>query len=100
MCSARGCRRTARWQLRWRNPRLHAEDRRKVWTACDEHRQSLGDFLSARGFLREVVAIDEPAAGAAAADGAPAGGAASEGTTPQEAGGERDTTPPGRSVQR
>jgi hypothetical protein len=58
VCSARGCRRDARWQLRWRNPRLHTEDRRKVWTACDEHRESLGDFLSARGFLREVVPIE------------------------------------------
>lgn len=54
MCSARGCRRDARWVLRWRNPRLHDEHRRKAWTACDDHRESLGRFLEVRGFLREV----------------------------------------------
>jgi hypothetical protein len=47
------------WQLRWRNPRLHDEARRKVWTACDEHRQSLADFLSARGFLREIEPLSD-----------------------------------------
>ncbi|BCJ35819.1 hypothetical protein Athai_33220 [Actinocatenispora thailandica] len=57
-CSAKGCRQAARWQLRWSNPRIHAGDRRKTWLACAEHRDSLSDFLSARGFLREVVAMD------------------------------------------
>jgi hypothetical protein len=41
-------------ELRWNNPKLHTPDRRKVWLACDEHRQSLSDFLAARQFLREV----------------------------------------------
>ena len=54
-CSARGCRAVARWQLVWNNPRLHTPGRRKVWAACDEHRPTLGRFLAARGFLREVV---------------------------------------------
>jgi hypothetical protein len=45
----------AAWQLRWNNPKLHAPDRRKIWLACDDHRESLSAFLSARGFLREVV---------------------------------------------
>ncbi|AVT34775.1 hypothetical protein C6361_24955 [Plantactinospora sp. BC1] len=54
MCSARGCRAPAAWALRWNNPRLHTPERRKTWLACVEHRQSLGDFLGARGFLREV----------------------------------------------
>lgn len=64
VCSARGCRATAVHALRWNNPRLHAPERRKTWLACDEHRTSLSDFLSLRGFLREVVgadALEEPA---------------------------------------
>ncbi|MDT4996056.1 MAG: hypothetical protein QOD45_124 [Pseudonocardiales bacterium] len=50
-CSAKGCRAAARWDLRWRNPRLHDAARVKVWLACDEHREQLAGFLSARGFL-------------------------------------------------
>ncbi|BCB83380.1 hypothetical protein Psuf_006930 [Phytohabitans suffuscus] len=53
-CSARGCRERAEWALRWNNPRIHEPDRRKVWLACAAHREHLGDFLAARGFLREV----------------------------------------------
>lgn len=56
-CSARGCRAEAVWELHWNNPRLHEPDRRKVWLACDEHRSTLADFLSARSFLREVVPV-------------------------------------------
>ena len=55
LCSAKGCQRPATWQLLWNNPRLHTPDRRKTWLACDEHRQSLSDFLGARGFLKDVV---------------------------------------------
>ena len=54
VCSAKGCRAVARWALRWNNPSLHDPQRRKTWLACDEHRQSLSDFLGVRGFLREV----------------------------------------------
>lgn len=63
-CSARGCTADAVWALRWNNPRIHTPERRKVWLACDEHRPTLGDFLTARGFLKEVrphVAGDEDA---------------------------------------
>lgn len=55
LCSAKGCRVPATWQLRWNNPRIHTADRRKVWLACDDHRQTLSDFLGARGFLRDTV---------------------------------------------
>jgi hypothetical protein len=55
LCSAKGCQSAATWQLQWNNPKLHTPDRRKVWLACDEHRQSLADFLGARGFLKDVV---------------------------------------------
>jgi hypothetical protein len=54
VCSARGCTTDATWELRWNNPKLHTQERRKVWLACDDHKQSLSDFLDVRGFLREV----------------------------------------------
>ena len=54
ICSAKGCQSEAVWDLLWNNPKLHTPDRRKVWLACDEHRQSLADFLAARQFLRDV----------------------------------------------
>jgi hypothetical protein len=50
-CSAKGCRRKAVEDLRWRNPRLHDEAREKHWLACAEHGDHLADFLSRRGFL-------------------------------------------------
>lgn len=60
VCSAKGCREAAAWELRWNNPRLHTEERRKVWLACDEHREHLEQFLGARSFLREVVPVGAP----------------------------------------
>jgi hypothetical protein len=57
VCSARGCTEPATWQLLWNNPKLHTEERRKVWLACDAHRVSLSDFLAARSFLRETVPL-------------------------------------------
>jgi hypothetical protein len=57
ICSAKGCRRVAAYQLVWNNPKLHAADRRKTWLACAEHRESLADFLDRRGFLRAVETI-------------------------------------------
>lgn len=56
-CSARGCRATATVDLRWNNPKIHTEDRRKHWLACPEHEGSLSDFLGSRGFLRETVPL-------------------------------------------
>jgi hypothetical protein len=40
--------------LLWNNPKIHTPDRRKTWLACDEHKESLSGFLTARGFLKEV----------------------------------------------
>ena len=34
-----------------------APERRKVWLACDEHRQPLADFVGIRGFLIEVLPV-------------------------------------------
>ncbi|GAB3267748.1 hypothetical protein [Kineosporia babensis] len=58
-CSARGCRAAAQWALRWNNPKLHTPERRKIWTACDDHRASLEEFLSLRGFLKDTVSTKE-----------------------------------------
>lgn len=54
ICSAKGCRAPAAWAVVWNNPKLHTADREKIWTACDEHKQSLADYLSARSFLKRV----------------------------------------------
>jgi hypothetical protein len=59
VCSAKACRQPATWALLWNNPKLHTPERRKVWLGCDEHRVTLGDFLSLRGFLRDTVSVDE-----------------------------------------
>ena len=49
-CSAKGCQRPAVYALLWRNPKIHSADRRKQWLACDEHRDTLADFLARRDF--------------------------------------------------
>jgi hypothetical protein len=57
LCSAKGCREAATTDLQWNNPKIHPADRRKHWLACDEHRTSLGSFLSTRGFLRDTLPL-------------------------------------------
>lgn len=59
VCSARDCRAEATVAHRWNNPKIHSPDRRKTWLACDDHRESLAEYLSARGFLRETEPLDE-----------------------------------------
>ncbi|WP_159797452.1 hypothetical protein [Puerhibacterium puerhi] len=59
LCSAKGCRESAAWGLLWNNPRLHTPARRKVWLACDAHRDHLEGFLSSRGFWKQTVPTDE-----------------------------------------
>jgi hypothetical protein len=54
MCSAKGCRAAASYAVIWNNPKIHPPGREKTWVACEEHRQSLADFLDVRGFLRRV----------------------------------------------
>ncbi|RFA14690.1 hypothetical protein B7R22_08185 [Subtercola boreus] len=49
-CSRAGCRTAAAWAIGWRNPKIHTEDRVKVWVACDEHVVFLREFLAARDF--------------------------------------------------
>ncbi|WP_235735944.1 acetone carboxylase [Nocardioides alcanivorans] len=61
VCSSKGCQAPADWQVLWNNPKLHTPERRKVWLACEAHRTTLGDFLSARGFLKDVVPFETDA---------------------------------------
>ena len=61
ICSAKDCRQPAAYDLQWNNPKIHTPERRKHWLACPDHRDSLSAFLSARGFLRDVVAYEPPA---------------------------------------
>jgi hypothetical protein len=61
VCSGKGCRAEAAYALLWNNPKLHTPERRKVWLACEEHRESLGAFLGSRGFLQSVVAHEKGA---------------------------------------
>jgi len=58
-CSRAGCRAEAEWAIRWRNPKIHAEERRKTWLACQEHLETLRGFLEARGFPLDVVTVGE-----------------------------------------
>jgi hypothetical protein len=58
-CSAKDCRADARYALRWNNPKIHTPERRKTWLACEEHREYLSEFLSRRGFLRDVVPVED-----------------------------------------
>ena len=53
-CSAKGCQRPAVYALLWRNPKIHREDRTKQWLACEEHRDTLSDFLARRDFPLRV----------------------------------------------
>ena len=54
ICSRAACRVPATHHIRWRNPRIHAEDRVKIWLACDEHVDFLSEYLRAREFPVEV----------------------------------------------
>ena len=58
LCSAKGCVAPATWVLAWTNPKIHTPDRRKQWLACEAHRESLGSFLGARGFLRDTLPLE------------------------------------------
>ena len=49
-CSRAGCTAAAAWNVNWRNPKIHGEERVKVWLACEEHRAYLREYLSARDF--------------------------------------------------
>jgi hypothetical protein len=64
VCSRAGCRAEPVAQVVWRNPRIHAADRRKVWLACAEHVGYLRDYLAARDFPVTVEPFAAAGAGA------------------------------------
>lgn len=57
VCSAKGCRADAVNALLWNNPKLHTQDRRKVWLACERHTDHLAQFLQLRGFLKDTCPV-------------------------------------------
>jgi hypothetical protein len=64
VCSRAGCRAEPIAQVVWRNPRIHAADRRKVWLACSDHVAYLRDYLAARDFPVTVEPFAAAGAGA------------------------------------
>ena len=59
ICSRAGCTDDAAWNVNWRNPKIHGEERVKVWLACDEHRVYLSEYLAARDFPVVVTPLSE-----------------------------------------
>lgn len=61
ICSARACGAPATRAVLWRNPRLHTEDRTKVWLACGDHEEPLRAHLALRAFpVRTCALADIP----------------------------------------
>jgi len=58
-CSAKDCKATAVWGLRWNNPKIHTPERRKVWLACEEHKPTLTSFLDRRGFFKDAAKVED-----------------------------------------
>lgn len=63
VCSRKGCRAAAAWQVRWNNPKIHTPERRKIWLACEDHRGWLEDYLKLRGLWRDTQPLDAQAEG-------------------------------------
>ncbi|WP_399521785.1 hypothetical protein [uncultured Gulosibacter sp.] len=59
-CSRAKCEAAATRRIEWRNPRIHSEDRIKIWLTCDEHLEFLLGFLKSRGFPVRLHAVDDP----------------------------------------
>ena len=57
-CSRAGCGGPADWEIVWRNPRIHGEERFKTWLACAEHVGFLRDYLASRDFPITVTAVN------------------------------------------
>ena len=58
-CSRAGCTKPARFNVNWRNPKIHSEDRVKIWLACAEHEDYLSEYLAARDFPVLVTPLGE-----------------------------------------
>ncbi len=57
VCSRKGCRAPAQWQLLWNNPRIHTPDRRKAWASCPEHVGWFEEYLRERGLWKETLPL-------------------------------------------
>lgn len=60
-CSRKGCRETATSQLLWNNPKIHTAERRKIWLACEQHRDWLESYLKERLLYKETLPMGEGA---------------------------------------
>ncbi|MHA7180200.1 hypothetical protein ACX80J_08805 [Arthrobacter sp. MDB2-24] len=62
VCSRKGCRNAAEWQLLWNNPRIHTPDRRKAWASCPGHVEWFEEYLRDRGLWKETLPLtaDQP----------------------------------------
>ena len=60
VCSRKGCRLTASWQLLWNNPRIHTPERRKIWLACSDHRGWLEEYLQTRDLWKQTLPLAGP----------------------------------------
>lgn len=58
-CSRANCKAGAEWAVHWRNPRIHPDDRVKIWLACSEHKDYLRDYLASRSFPVSVTPVNE-----------------------------------------
>ncbi|MCU1405599.1 MAG: hypothetical protein JWQ43_1902 [Glaciihabitans sp.] len=56
-CSRAGCSNPAAATVNWRNPKIHSEDRVKVWLACNDHIDYLRDYVATRNFPVTVADI-------------------------------------------
>lgn len=46
ICSAQKCRALAQWAVIWNNPKIHTPDREKTWSACNDHKDHLSEYLT------------------------------------------------------
>lgn len=57
VCSRKGCRNDAGWQLLWNNPRIHTPERRKAWASCPDHVEWFEEYLRNRGLWKETLPL-------------------------------------------
>jgi hypothetical protein len=57
VCSRKGCRNDAEWQLLWNNPRIHTPERRKAWASCPDHVEWFEEYLRNRGLWKETLPL-------------------------------------------
>lgn len=58
-CSRTSCSEPPSWRVVWRNPKIHAQDRRKIWLSCSDHKDYFEGYLGQRGFPVHAEALEE-----------------------------------------